>query len=422
MSHEIGRKTSEMFNVEVTERTECLGGENMFAGDSNNCHSCQKYKECETESLLRLGKIPGSVSVSDLMKRHHETRAKLGLLPAQYVSVEDFELRASELVVQSESTPKNAEHEHQLIAVSMNNPDVEHELHTADAAPSNDWPEDILLSNDEKFAAYIRRINESPVGSLPNNETVVLAHAEEESDLSETEDEALDLPEADAAAADVSVLQFLSTIKVNEDAIPPRFRKGGELAPFHASGTYSPDETQALQQRQMDDLIYLSKLVRPHTMHKKYEGIFTSDGKLNMELAGAFISEKAWSLEQKACKLLKLSEFQQMQCCTLASKKINDKWRNSIKHASEVEVDLNTIADKEEQFRKYVSEFTFLAQTIYLCRGLDTKNVPLVLSWLTGKEPISRQGIKAKIKRLENRLAWCSSGFKSSFDAFAASC
>ena len=155
----------------------------------------------------------------------------------------------------------------------------------------------------------------------------------------------------------------------------------------------------------MDDLVYLSKLGRSFAVHRKYEGLFIPGGGLNTQLAGEFIEEKAWSVEQKAIKLLGLTEFEQLQCRALASKKINDKWRNSLKHAAKIEAKLTAIAEKDEQFRQYVSEFTNLAQATYLCDGMAAKALPSILSWLTGKEPISRQGIEAKVKRLAKRLA-----------------
>lgn len=196
---------------------------------------------------------------------------------------------------------------------------------------------------------------------------------------------------------------LLRSIKL-DSTIPPRFRKVKGGVPFNVSGIYSFEETQALQQRQLDDLVYLSKQGRSRSVHKKYEGIFTSDGELNLALAGTFLTEKAWSLDEKTCKLLKLTEFEQLQCRALASKKINDKWRNSLKHAAKIEEKLNAIADKDEQFRQYVSDFTLLEQAIYLCNGWATKTLPLVFGWLTGKEPISRQGITAKVTRLNKRL------------------
>lgn len=207
-----------------------------------------------------------------------------------------------------------------------------------------------------------------------------------------------------ASVSDDTGLPLLSTIKVDDISIPPRFHNTGSAAPFNTSGTYSKEETQALQQRQMDDLIYLSKIKRQRTMHKKYEGIFTPDGQLDMALAATFISEKAWSIEQKACQLLNLNEIEQLQCRALASKKINDRWRNSQKHAAKIETKLEAIADREESFRQYINDFTMLAQAIYLCDGWATNTLLLVYSWLTGKKPISRQAIKAKITRLEKRL------------------
>lgn len=202
--------------------------------------------------------------------------------------------------------------------------------------------------------------------------------------------------------------QLLTTdllLQLTEKSTPPRFRATEGGAAFSVKGTYTPDETQLLRQRQMDDLLHLSKVGRSFSVHPKYEGIFGPDGKLDMTKARVFVAEKAWSLEDKAIHLLKLSEFEQLQCRTLASKKINDKWRNSITHAGKVKAKLNAIAENEEQFRQYVEDFTLLSQAAYLCNGWDTKTLPQVYCWLTGKKSISRQGIQAKLARLEKRLA-----------------
>ena len=200
--------------------------------------------------------------------------------------------------------------------------------------------------------------------------------------------------------------QFMTALTVNDDLVLPRLRKVTGSKSFHLNGTaYTPEETNALRQRQTDDLVYQSKQKRYNSVHEKYEGIFMPEGRLNMKLAETFVNESAWSIEQKAIKLLKLTEFEQFQCGTLSSRKINDKWRRSIKHAENVEAKLYALAERDYQFRKHIDEFTKLAQTIYLCKGWALKTLPLVLSWLTGKKPISRQAIDAKIKRLENRLA-----------------
>jgi hypothetical protein len=190
-----------------------------------------------------------------------------------------------------------------------------------------------------------------------------------------------------------------------ENTVPPRLRKATVSKPFHRNGDlYTSEETNALRQRQMDDLVYLSKQKFCHPVHAKYEGIFMPEGGLNMELAETFVNESAWSIEQKATKLLKLDEFEQFQCGTLSSKKIDDKWRRSIKYAKNVETKLYALAEQDYQFRQHIDEFTKLAQTVYICNGWDPKTLPLVLSWLTGKKPISRQAIDAKIKRLDKRL------------------
>lgn len=193
--------------------------------------------------------------------------------------------------------------------------------------------------------------------------------------------------------------------RLTEQSVPPRFRASVGAATFSVAGTYTADETQSLQQRQMDDLVHLSKLGRSFSVHQKYEGMLDASGKLNMTMARIFVAEKAWSLEEKAIHLLKLSEFEQLQCRALASKKINDKWRNSITHSDKVKAKLNAIAEKEEQFRQYVEDFTLLSQAAYLCNGWDAKTLPQVYCWLTGKKSISRQGIQAKLVRLEKRLA-----------------
>ena len=193
--------------------------------------------------------------------------------------------------------------------------------------------------------------------------------------------------------------------RLSEKSVPPRFRATENAGTFSAAGTYTPDETQSLQQRQMDDLVHLSKLGRPFSVHPKYAGMLDVSGKLNMTKARMFVAEKAWSLADKAIHLLKLSEFEQLQCRALASKKINDKWRNSIKCADQVKTKLNAVADKDEEFRQYVEDFTLLSQALYLCNGWDAKTLPQVYCWLTGKKRISRQAIQAKLKRLEKRLA-----------------
>lgn len=194
-------------------------------------------------------------------------------------------------------------------------------------------------------------------------------------------------------------------LRMTGKSVPPRFRAAVGAATFSVAGTYTPDETQLLQQRQLDDLVHLSKLGRSFSVHEKYKGMLDASGKLNMTKARIFVAEKAWSLEEKAIHLLKLSEFEQLQCRALASKKINDKWRNSITHADKVKAKLNAIAEKEEQFRQYVEDFTLLSQAAYLCNGWDVKTLPQVYCWLTGKKSISRQGIQAKLARLEKRLA-----------------
>lgn len=188
-------------------------------------------------------------------------------------------------------------------------------------------------------------------------------------------------------------------------SVPPRFRASVCAATFSVAGTYTADETQSLQQRQMDDLVHLSKLGRPFSVHPKYAGMLDVSGKLNMTKARMFVAEKAWSLSEKAEKLLSLSEFEQLQCRALASKKINDKWRNSITHADKVKAQLKAVAEKDEEFRQYVEDFTLAAQAAYLCNGWDAKTLPQVYCWLTGKKRISRQAIQAKLKRLEKRLA-----------------
>lgn len=194
-------------------------------------------------------------------------------------------------------------------------------------------------------------------------------------------------------------------LRLTGKSVPPRFRASVGAATFSVAGTYTADETQSLQQRQMDDLVHLSKLGRSFSVHPKYEGMLDVSGKLNMTKARTFVAEKAWSLEEKAIHLLKLSEFEQLQCRALASKKINDKWHNSIKHADKVKAKLNAVAEKDDEFRQYVEDFTLLAQAAYLCNGWDAKTLPQVYCWLTGKKSISRQGIQAKLKRLEKRLA-----------------
>lgn len=194
-------------------------------------------------------------------------------------------------------------------------------------------------------------------------------------------------------------------LRLTGKSVPPRFRATGETGTFSVAGTYNADETQSLQQRQMDDLVHLCKLGRSFSIHPKYAGMLNVSGKLNMSKAQMFVAEKAWTLAEKAEKLLSLSEFEQLQCQALASKKINDKWRNSIKHADKVKAQLNAVADKDEEFRQYVEDFTLLSQAAYLCNGWDPKTLPQVYCWLTGKKSISRQGIQAKLKRLEKRLA-----------------
>lgn len=193
--------------------------------------------------------------------------------------------------------------------------------------------------------------------------------------------------------------------RLTEKSVPPRFRGTVSAGTFSVASTYTMNETHLLQQRQMDDLVHLSKLCRSFSVHPKYEGMLEISGKPNMTKARTFVAEKAWSLEEKAIHLLKLSEFEQLQCRTLASKKINDKWRNSITHADKVKAKLNAIAEKEDQFRQYVEDFTQLSQAAYLCNGWDAKTLPQVYCWLTGKKSISRQGIQAKLVRLEKRLA-----------------
>lgn len=193
--------------------------------------------------------------------------------------------------------------------------------------------------------------------------------------------------------------------RLSEKSVPPRFRTTESAGAFSVAGTYTADETQSLQQRQMDDLVHLSKLGRSFSVHPKYEGMLDVSGKLNMTKARMFVAEKAWSLAEKAEKLLSLSEFEQLQCQALASKKINDKWRNSITHAAKVKAQLNAVAESDEEFRQYVEDFTLVAQAAYLCNGWDAKTLPQVYCWLTGKTRISRQGIQAKLKRLEKRLA-----------------
>ena len=190
-----------------------------------------------------------------------------------------------------------------------------------------------------------------------------------------------------------------------EHSVPPRFRATVSAGTFSVASTYTLNETHLLQQRQMDDLVHLSKLGRSFSVHPKYEGMFEASGKLNMTKARMFVAEKAWSLADKAIHLLKLSEFEQLQCQAIASKKINNKWRNSITHAEKVKAKLNAIAEKEEQFRQYVEDFTLLSQAAYLCNGWDAKTLPQVYCWLTGKKSISRQAIQAKLVRLEKRLA-----------------
>ena len=193
--------------------------------------------------------------------------------------------------------------------------------------------------------------------------------------------------------------------RLSEKSVPPRFRATESAGAFSVVGTYTADETQSLQQRQMDDLVHLSKLGRSFSVHQKYAGMLDVSGKLNMTKARMFVAEKAWSLAEKAEKLLSLSEFEQLQCQALASKKINDKWRNSITHAAKVKAQLNAVAESDEEFRQYVEDFTLVAQAAYLCNGWDAKTLPQVYCWLTGKTRISRQGIQAKLKRLEKRLA-----------------
>jgi hypothetical protein len=255
--------------------------------------------------------------------------------------------------------------------------------------------EDFLLADDEEFSAFLGRVSVA-TPSLPADRIGALFAANDEEWVAAA---------AVAEPINHAELQLLSTIKVNGNPVPPRFRAVAKSAVFRADGNSRDEETHALQQRQMDDLVFLSNQGRHFSVHPKYEGLFFPSGGLNMRLAGDFINEKAWSVEQKAGKLLRLTEYEQLLCSALVSKKVKDKWRNAKKHSAAIEEQLNAQAEKDHQFRQYVGDFTKLALADYLCKGWDAKTLPLVYGFLTQKAPISRQGIKAKLERLKKRLA-----------------
>jgi hypothetical protein len=327
----------------------CFGAASVFRRDSGICRACRSFDPCAAESLKRLKAISHLVNVEDLLKEHDAAKIELAIRMKARLS-----------------------------------------SHEPQAAPPVILIDNNLTSYDEELSPTRDKLTEAPATLLS--------------------DDADDAPSAVAIADSERLVEaedpLITTLKVNDNPVPPRFRNVTESLPFQInSADYSPAETHALRRRQMDDLVYLSKQSRSYSVHPKYEGIFTPGGGLNRPLAVTFVEDKAWNTEGKATELLKLSPFEQLQCCTLASKKINDKWRNSIKHADAVEKKLNALVDQDQQFGQHVPEFTKLAQAIYLCEGWDSKWLPLILGWLTGKRPISRQAIQAKMKRLKHRLA-----------------
>lgn len=201
------------------------------------------------------------------------------------------------------------------------------------------------------------------------------------------------------------ILAYLNRLASNSYDVPPRFRETTKPGQFHTDSEYGHEETLELRQRQMNDLIFLSKQGRAFSLHRKYEGLFIPGGGLDTRLANDFVEEKAWTLEQKANQLLGLTQFEQLQCCALASKQIQDRWRNSITYATGVENKLKAKAELDESFGQYVGEFVKLAQALYLGREYRARKLAQIFGWLTRKSPVSRQALKAKIKRLEKRLA-----------------
>lgn len=397
---------------------DCLGGPNRFARDSDICRGCQKYHGCAEESLSYLRKICGLDNLTDLLIRHDGARNASVLrvrVPPQVTSAiapTEQPTEASAIVTDipeiSPTITESVQRKTVVLGSSVTHK-TDCELVEAMADLIDSFTDGFLSDDEDEFNAFLGKLTVAPATSISERKINALLPVNDEALIPPTDDKAPEALVAVAETVDDAELELVSTITVNDNPVPPRFRNAAGPAPFHVSGEYIVAETQALRQRQMDDLIYLSKQNRSYSAHRKYEGLFITGGDLNMRLAGIFIDEKAWTLEKKACDLLGLTEFEQLQCSSLASKKVNDKWRNAIKHAAKVKQKLKAQAEQNNEFRQYVDDFTKLAQAAYLCHGWDAKTLPLVFGWLTGKKPITRQGIEAKIKRLEKRLALFSS-------------
>jgi hypothetical protein len=379
----------------------CFGAASVFDHKSAVCSKCQDFNCCADECLRTLDSIKDLVNVSDLLKRHHAARKAAGLpvaprVPAVRPADTPMVANAAPEIMRMISAPP-IQHKSQMSA-PLKAHEAGCELMVAETDYIDASNDDPLFGSDEEFSIFLDNL----AAQTPSLFGVLIAP------LLDSDGEVAGAAAAAAAVAEITDdagLQLVSTGRVDYGPIPPRFRKAAAPASFRVGGKYNVEETQSLRQRQLDDLIHLGNLGRSFSVHKKYEGLFIFGGGLNTQLAGDFVEEKSWSVEEKACKLLGLTEFEQLQCSALASKKIKDKWLNATKHAAKIEKQLNAQADHDEQFRQYVAEFTKLAQADYLCKGLDAKTLPLVLAWLTGKKPISRQGIDAKLKRLEKRLA-----------------
>lgn len=202
-------------------------------------------------------------------------------------------------------------------------------------------------------------------------------------------------------------------IVMNERGVkPPRFRESRKV-PYKPKPKYttpkvpgvprpsllSLEEQMLSHDRKMIDLHWLHETGKRDKVNDViFRDMFDREH-FDFDLASKFI-EKDWTTEKRAVEILQLSNIEQWQLATLASKSVQSEWKKVNERALGIEKILRDNAFKRPQIKGDISDFKLLWTANEMAGKLSQKFVATVLGWLKGKEPLSASTISAKLKRV----------------------
>lgn len=185
------------------------------------------------------------------------------------------------------------------------------------------------------------------------------------------------------------------------EAVAPAFRKRKRIP---LKKKYSEAETNALRDRQLEDLKWLYQTGKRNQIKEGiYAELFTSEAGLDLKLATQFVCTGG-TPEQKL-ETLKLNELEQLQMSYFQKKGLRDKFCYVEKSSIKIEEKLRQQAIRNRRFERDVVGFIQMWKANAIAGHLGKMAVGEVLGWMTGAPPLTKSTISKKLTRLKKRLA-----------------